>query len=180
MVGGEGLIEIGTKSLSLHFYFFEGFPKSIETIYRFRFTPYSRKNQNNEKQKLISWEPIIHYDQTFQGTKIRTKINAKFKWLKHNEIIISKTLLENVSSSCSKIEISIQLNPHDTELKSFFADVSTETNSNGTETNKFIGPIVIFLKAELTDTYEEKLSSLSSQEEKVRNVSVCFQVLIEC
>ena len=134
----------------------------------------------NEKQKLISWEPIIHYDQTFQGTKIRTKINAKFKWLKHNEIIISKTLLENVSSSCSKIEISIQLNPHDTELKSFFADVSTETNSNGTETNKFIGPIVIFLKAELTDTFEEKLSSLSSQEEKVRNVSVCFQVLIEC
>ena len=100
--------------------------------------------------------------------------------MEHNEIIISKTLLENVSSSCSKIEISIQLNPHDTELKSFFADVSTETNSNGTETNKFIGPIVIFLKAELTDTYEEKLSSLSSQEEKVRNVSVCFQVLIEC
>ena len=27
MVGGEGLIEIGTMSLSLHFYFFEGLPK---------------------------------------------------------------------------------------------------------------------------------------------------------
>ena len=27
MVGGEGLIEIGTKSLSLLFYFFEGLPK---------------------------------------------------------------------------------------------------------------------------------------------------------
>ena len=26
MVGGEGLIEIGTMSLSLHFYFFEGLP----------------------------------------------------------------------------------------------------------------------------------------------------------
>ena len=26
MVGGEGLIEIGTKSLSLLFYFFEGLP----------------------------------------------------------------------------------------------------------------------------------------------------------
>ena len=29
MVGGEGLIEIGTKSLSLHFYFFEGLPNAI-------------------------------------------------------------------------------------------------------------------------------------------------------
>ena len=33
MVGGEGLIEIGTMSLSLHFYFFEGLPKLI-TSYR--------------------------------------------------------------------------------------------------------------------------------------------------
>ena len=66
----------------------------------------------------------------------------------------------------SKVQLFVQLDPNIKEFKSFWADVKTGAGEDSV-IRKSIGPIVIFLKAELAESQEEKILSLTSMEERI-------------
>lgn len=134
----------------------------------FRFSPYTkRSNGAGETGTSHSPErapPLVWIKRTVDGL---SRIEVNVKWAENNELRIGKTQLteDAVLEVPSKIQLFIQLDPNVKEFKSFWADVKTVTGQDSV-TRKSIGPIVIFLKAELAESQEEKILGLTTMEER--------------
>lgn len=134
----------------------------------FRFSPYTkRSNGAGETETSNSAErapPLVWIKRTGDGL---SRIEVNVKWAENNELRIGKTQLteDAVLELPSKIQLFVQLDPNVKEFKSFWADVKTTTGQDSV-TRKSIGPIVIFLKAELAESQEEKILGLTTMEER--------------
>ena len=97
-----------------------------------------------------------------------SRVEVNVKWAENNELRIAKTELpeDTVLEVPSKVQLFVQLDPNIKEFKSFWADVKTGAGEDSV-IRKCIGPIVIFLKAELAESQEEKILSLTSMEERI-------------
>ena len=103
------------------------------------------------------------------GSSSLSRLEAEVSWASCYELRISKTLLPEdtqfeESSSQDKLQLFVQLDPGVKELKSFMAAVKSETDNLMTQ--KFLGPIVVFLKEELAESQEEKVLALVTAEER--------------
>jgi len=92
-----------------------------------------------------------------------TQLDIRIRWSNQHEITIERCQLPEETyfqegAPPDKLRIFLQLNPNIRELKSFYADVKSGTDSYGSS-KKFIGPIVISLKIELDERVEKKLLS---------------------
>ena len=135
----------------------------------FRFSPYTKRtNGAGDTEAPNSGEsrapPLVWIKRAGDGL---SRIEVNVKWAENNELRIGKTQLaeDAVLEMPSKIQLFIQLDPNVKEFKSFLADVKTVTGQDSV-TRKSIGPIVIFLKAELAESQEEKILGLTTMEER--------------
>ena len=133
-----------------------------------RGTPYSQRQSSScaasPRRRLL---PLVWIRRW--GSSSLSRLEAELKWASGNELRISKTLLPEdtqfeEASSQDKLQLFVQLDPGVKELKSFMADVKSETDNLMTQ--KFLGPIVVFLKEELAESQEEKVLALVTAEER--------------
>ena len=135
----------------------------------YRYKPYGRHQSSFSSKPATSDRPSpLVWILRNPDTKTPSRIDAKVKWANSNELRIYRTQLPEDthyedSSYQNKIQLFIQLDPNINELKSFVADVKSESQSS---VRKFIGPIVIFLKAELLESQEEKILAMTTMEER--------------
>ena len=104
-----------------------------------------------------------------EPTKLET---VNLKWQNNNELRISKTVLpkdiqvlESMENE-NKIQIFLQFDPSRKDLKCFLADLRSEVNPQDNTVSRYVGPIVIFLKADISVSQEQRLLSCSSMEER--------------
>ena len=145
----------------------------------YRYTPYSRRpssscaasgpSAKHGDAASPSRPPPLVWIRRSGASSNLSRVEAELKWASGNELRISKTLLPEdthfeESSSQDKLQLFVQLDPGVKELKSFMADVKSETDNLVTQ--RFMGPIVIFLKEELAESQEEKVLALVTAEER--------------
>ena len=145
----------------------------------YRYTPYSRRpssscaasgpSAKHGDAASPSRPPPLVWIRRSGASSNLSRVEAELKWASGNELRISKTLLPEdthfeESGSQVKLQLFVQLDPRVKELKSFMADVKSETDNLVTQ--KFLGPIVIFLKEELAESQEAKVLALVTAEER--------------
>ena len=144
----------------------------------YRYTPYSRRPSSScaasgpsakhgDAASSSRMLPLVWIQRW--GSSSLSRLEAEVSWASCYELRISKTLLPEdtqfeESSSQDKLQLFVQLDPGVKELKSFMADVKSETDNLVTQ--RFMGPIVIFLKEELAESQEEKVLALVTAEER--------------
>ena len=149
----------------------------------YRFNPYNRRPVPYPGTEYLNaaWAasaagPIVYVQKIGDSNITPDRIlNVEVKWTNSNELRISRTPLPDDldledGPIPDKVQLFVQLDPHVRELKSFLADVKFEHNRR-----QFIGPIVIYLKAELTESQEKKLMSLTSLEQRTAAYELVYK-----
>ena len=107
-----------------------------------------------------------------RGQTEPSQLEANLKWENNNELRISKTALPqdiqllNGPENEGKIQIYVKLDPNREDMRCFLADIRCDTDPDNNSVSKYVGPIVIFLKAELSDSQEERLLASTSMEDR--------------
>lgn len=130
-----------------------------------RYCPYSRPSvrppQNGSR--ALPFLRVLR-----QGDTEPSQLQVNLKWENNNELRISKTLLPQDVQLCEsegKIQIFVQLDTNPS-MKCFLADVRLDTNPDDNSVFRSIGPVVLFLKAQISESQEERLLASTSHEER--------------
>ena len=102
------------------------------------------------------------------------KLEAKLAWETENQLRICRTALpEDIlvtgggrEQSLEKINIYLQFDPAREELKCFPAVIRSVASPAELVERKYVGPILVLLKAEISQSQEERLLSLTTPEER--------------
>ena len=132
-----------------------------------RYSPYEKRAGRSGPSRVL---PVLRVQR--RGQPEPSQLEAGLAWETDNQLRISSTALpedilvtevgqgQGREEKAEKINIYLQFDPARTELKSFPAVIRS------VGVRKYVGPILVLLKAEISESQEERLLSLTSPEDR--------------
>ena len=140
-----------------------------------RYAPYERRAAAplHSARRVL---PVLRVQR--RGQAEPAQLEASLAWESDNQLRICSTALpediqllggrEGGEESAEQINIYLQFDrsPSGKDLKCFPANIRSIRNPGGRVVKKYVGPILVFLKAEITESQEERLLALTTPEDR--------------